>query len=971
MKTYHFIQTLLMLALLSACSQNSSKATLKVAKAFAVTGALSGGTIIYGENVTTGKNFSIPLALSGEKTITLENGTWRFAAVGWEGPTKFSGISFCGSTEVAISQSMIVDLNLNELHCTDTSFMTLYNQKELFTTSAGAFYQYNATLNTFSAINSDSFESTLPDELRSTLHAYKLISFDVLSNQEVFSSSCLDAHDLVRIKIPTKKFPFRIKFFPSMNDCLTLSPKHKVFEFRSGISAGNKAFFDQDYSESGAFARLVLPSSLTNRGRSPFMNQIPRILCTAGNNDCIPEPSTSGHHVNINWERETHHQLLIKDVGSASCANFVFSSYFFNYQNCQIDNGQLRSDISRNQLTCQDNAITNHKDIYYKGDKIYLLKDGGTNDYIEVLTTVGSKVSNYVLSENSYTSLAVDDNGAIYVGRTDFVRKLSVSGNGYNDEGTFGIPGEHIEISPDGNFLYASSGNFIKSYTYGTLTQNSSYDLSMPISQIQLVNSMLLISTNGINGALYESSPSFGSLTTPVSQITRDNIESFHHDGSTINVISSATGQINSYVYDLSFAQTASYTLDNAAYPVNGVVKVGAKMYLALTNKLEAINFQAQNTFSIISNLGTCTDTFSFPLNGGTQTLSLVSSQYNVLNPIFNDAFNFLGRRQILDSEHLRYYFESLGYDREIHNGGKLRRVQEMMGPTGISGLLSEFNTCTEIVSKAATSLNREFTKTMDLFDPIEGESMHITLKVKSPLTDLIPDYLCVDNNPLAAACASNYDLIITFTHASFDESETTQMKLSCARKVGSMESLEEEASELYQNLTLWNTNDMSNARFEDYTFSQRGTETWAEVTKLGRTSVDDFWVRNLNLNIRSSEAHANVNEFHLNGTNVMSSAFHINAVNESGLDLLSGESDYSGFSWEEIKNSNQFSVFLPNAQVCMSKTNNYVDTTNDPSCAHTSQDESTSDGIALNVNSLLGIASSTHPLRLIFNLAN
>lgn len=954
--------------MLSACSQKTSQATLKVKSTFAVSNTtLTGGTLIYGENLTTGRKFSIPLNLTTEKTLALENGKWLFAAVGWDGASMFQGQSFCAHTEVMVEQSMVVDLSMTALKCQEVGFQGLFNLKNLYTTSCDAFYSYNPVSDTFGSITADNFCETLPDNLASDFKVYRMIAVDTLNPVAPhFKSQCIAHSPVSRLKIPTKKFPFMVKLYRNIDDCNNLAPMNKTFHFQNGLMLGDKKIFDYDYSEMSTLARLVLPSSITNRGRSPFMNLIPSFLCHADNQDCIKEPTLTTD-VRVDWFKSHDHQLLLKNVNENACMTFTHpNSKYFTFSECMVDDGYLKVKMSRNNLTCQPSTPGNYKDIYYKNNLFYLLKNNGVEDYVEIMNQAGVVLNTVFLGTTTNNSIAVTSTGDLYVGNQTDIRKFLYNPvlNMYGEDPALNIENDHIDISPDGLIIYASLGTVLKSYNFnGTIIATN--DLLENVNQIQVSGSYLYA---GSFSGIYKFSPNAGILGASIKVINTTSMTTFHFDGINFSTISN-TGVVNIF--------NSSYTNILAARPTNsspnsGMVALGKKIYFPDGAKLQVHELNNMNNFiAIHAASGTCTEALTFTSGVTSKTLTVESKNLNDTYNLFNDGFELLGRRKLVNREKMNYYFQAYHHDREISTGGQLRRVQEMLSPDGIAGLLAEYPSCQALKLAASNQPNREIIKKLQFFDPFEGETMNITMTVAAPLSSPVKDYICVDNNQFATGCTENYDLEVLFVNHSIEETEKTRMHLSCDRKRGEMESLNNELTPMQirkeQERFIWNTNDMAYARFEVYQYEEKESQHRVKVIKAGRDTINDFWIKDLNYEI-DQEVRGFVKELSSDGANIMSSSYHLSSDTEA--EFGEGGIQLNGIYEYQVRDEYLIWYYAPTAHKCMVKTNTNVLAISNNSCTLVNSLEILSSiGMYTNLSSLRYITDPAHAVRQQFTL--
>ncbi|MCM2350443.1 MAG: hypothetical protein NDI69_10515 [Bacteriovoracaceae bacterium] len=374
------IVLLTLLSTLAGCGgAGQSSAKLEVSKAFAMTNPYFGGGLMIHGSSSTGQHFTLALDSNLEKTIQLENGTWSFYAVGWDGNQKFVGNRQCGMVTKEISASSVVELNMNSTICSDLVFQKNVKLHEFKTIACGTFNTYNFTTNTYSPISAstpDTFCSSLPMEMRSELSHYKIVAQESFKGVQkpAFESQCLSTTGEILGHLPVIKFPFLIKAYRSLSDCNSTLARPLIFNFPNGIEAGHPETFDHLALQSGtapAQTRLVLPSSISKRGKSLFMNMIPQFLCeTSGLSDCFKSP-VSTYHVNVDWyDNFTQRKLLLKNTSVATCPSMSANSKF-SFTGCENQDGNLYGHMARNgaycsSVACADTVVIDSKTISIK-----------------------------------------------------------------------------------------------------------------------------------------------------------------------------------------------------------------------------------------------------------------------------------------------------------------------------------------------------------------------------------------------------------------------------------------------------------------------------------------------------------------------------------------------------------------------------------------------------------------------------
>src|SRR5206468_292331 len=101
------------------------------------------------------------------------------------------------------------------------------------------------------------------------------------------TSKCYDLATTPSIDVPFSKIPLEVRFYPDLLSCANPASPNYNYRFPNGIDQGGP-LFDSMIATSTTPKTLVLPTSITRRGKSPFMSIIPQVMCGSGN-DCIPQ----------------------------------------------------------------------------------------------------------------------------------------------------------------------------------------------------------------------------------------------------------------------------------------------------------------------------------------------------------------------------------------------------------------------------------------------------------------------------------------------------------------------------------------------------------------------------------------------------------------------------------------------------------------------------------------------------------
>ena len=883
--------SLLSLPLLQSCGgPATTDAKLSVSSSFVATaGSLGlGGYIVVGENQTTSKKFILSLAGSTQTKVQLEKGQWRFAAIGWDGITPFEGNAVCGavpSVDLTTADTATVEIQVNSTACTSAALVSELNVKSIAPLACDIFYNYSQSTNTFSPLSgsfSDSFCNSLPNDYRSDFTQYRLQSLNINNGKETpgFISECKSLTTATSLNLPLGKIPVLMKFFKNGEDCNN-NRAAQSYLFRDGIALGNPNF---DHLINAAGTRLLLSSARTKRGKSPFMAEIPRVLCGSSGSftDCLAEPTLNAH-INVPFNNYDNRDVAILRgvsplINTCDPATILAPSKFFSAETCSVKDREIRIKPVRNELLCQASPFFsgpfNIKDLYQREGKTYLLVYKGPplyKSFVMVYSKAGKLLAEYDLGSVIYDELAVSNDGSkmVVINTNDAYFMTINSGAAPSGLILSGKGGNQVEIDPAGNAFYLANGSYVKSYnSTGAMIASSEPVTGQTVSLMHLDNGQLYVINE--NMEVRKAAVSAGSIG--VYSATLD-VLSWIPNSFTV---SGGKGyyQYNSQLYYSLFNNSLpSYTMSLSTGAIATSVMDG-KVYFAKDQGI-SVYVNGVND-SLISSGSGCNETISLTQGGTTKALNIESHQNQPLLPIWADGLRLLGKRYFIDTDKPFYYFESLAdHDDGVRTGGKLDRVQEMLGPEALGGFLSQFNSCADV--KAAAP----FTKTHTFIDESKGEIMNFTLSVDpNSANEMMPNYICDDFNQNATCSPSAtvaYDLILNFNHLGDDHREKMRIKLKCGSQKGTFESADVEysPSDIRNELLVWNTASDTAARYEEYTLEQnlrkRGT-----VTRLRKTSATGVFARWVEVELNGAQKSGSVVQYEIAGSQVFTGRQHV-----------------------------------------------------------------------------------------------
>lgn len=374
MKTQSLLSLLSLLFIAVGCgSGGQSDSTLQVSRAFAMTNTtFPGGLIVTGKKVGTNKTFSLSLTDSMTANIQLDQGTWRFAAVGWDGSKTFGGNTSCGWVEKNLMNSQeTIDLVISKEKCTDTATdgVNVFAAGFVDTSSVpNKFKKLSllSTCNTFYKVIpspadtllsndvaspgnwSSSYCDSLPNDMRGRVQSFRIRSVQKLVNQVLpetaLNSGCFNMNPGSTVsslggtgqpftgaevgpRLPYNSIPFIIEVYEE-NDCNRFMGG---YYFRRGLKNGFVEEFDHVIAENGTgHVNLLLPGNDLKRARSPFAAILPYFKKDDGTTK-FPFETLPSTLPDLYITRGTPHKFVLEagsctitgatGVGTPSCIN--------------------------------------------------------------------------------------------------------------------------------------------------------------------------------------------------------------------------------------------------------------------------------------------------------------------------------------------------------------------------------------------------------------------------------------------------------------------------------------------------------------------------------------------------------------------------------------------------------------------------------------------------------------------------
>lgn len=993
----HFMGLLKLISLLSlftliSCGGGQTTAQLEVSSSYISTSPFSGGFIVTGESLT-GKKFTLAINGSNQGKILLDTDTWTFTAVAWDGGgtnKPFEGTPYCGllSGFSLSSTNSTVKIDISNANCSTPDYLSATQFKNYFNVyGCDIFYQYASGTDSYSAVTDANIQTycnsaSMPNNYRTKFTNYRISALNTLGplpKNIGFTSECKLINDNTQdLKLPMSKFPFIVSLYNSATDCSSNGPSQK-YTFMNGFVTGGPGF-DSILSQSQE--TLLLATSRTKRGKSPFMAEIPGLLCSASPSfqDCFADVTTGlSAHVKVPFSDNDggwNEQVVLKNLSRSisSCpANVLSSSVYFNTDECSVDDGRMKIKPYKNAFMCQPSTgffpgTYTIRDIHQKGDFIYVLRYDSSvpEDVLAIYTTKGKFIDEYSLGNYNLQKVAANLTGnKIAALHSTGVRTYTytLSSGSLNFDNEWSAAGTQLEISTTGSFYYVAGANIVSSYATATGVNQDSLTFTGSINDLEF-RSVYLHVLESSSGNVYKITSYTGELdnTVPAAYFTAT--------GSTSNILVNGDkilylDGVNYYIQDTVNATTSG--------PYNIGTFVSTPLGISATfNKVIIYDTAEINTFASGTSTpqlslmtGNCTEAINISSGAVSKLVTFNSREDTGVETIFQDMFGIFGRRFLGNNDHPFYYFQALSDNGdELNTGGDLRRVQEMLSPQALGAFFSEYASCNDVKNAAPFSKNAIFK------DDINGESMSFTVSV-APTTEAINAFNCVatEGGPCGGV---QYDLVINFVENDDGETEKMKIKLKCGTQIGSFESYELESDQtparVRRELLVYHTASDADSRFEKYTFENE-SRIRTEVSKLYKTDPNTILSRRVQVEVDGPKKSASIQQLERNSSNIMTSRFEIYSSTIAGFGTLSGALNgfpainmtdvRDGYNMDNVNNMDQ-------ANICANTAETNIYGTDAGPC--TFQAFSTN---PLSKNSLylrpldFGIESTSHPLRI------
>lgn len=910
---------------LVSCSGGKATAKLEISRAFAVNGGqFDGGLVVHGFS-STGKKITLSIVGSYQKSFSLDADTWTFYAVGWNGPSKFAGSTYCGqSLPQNISANPTVAISVSTANC-NAAFNTTVGLRDTRAIACSTFYKYTLTTDTWTEITSADPNnicttglSKAPLGFGTDDYNYKVVAIDHVDgvSTPVFESPCFDADGIDGAKLPNKLFPFVIKGYPTYNDCFNNTAKFQSFTFPQGLETSGPDFKHLNQMI-GVNSRLVLPSSITRTGFSTFTHQIPSILCgNSGSHVECNTDITDGVDVYVPWSYSIQGPSTFERKTSlTSCpANLLNSSIKFGLVpgSCSVSDNKIKARAYVNPLVCQvSGGVNDVMDIDRVGDKIFILRNLGPNDWIDIYNDRGLLLGSISTSNDGNTLIAASNTSA---GEFKIVtyRPTAPHGQTYTWDETLGpmsfgpyfLPSGVGALEADGESVIYSVGNTItvRGFNDVEITPAATYG-SLGIFELKVLDGRLYFLDNGT--IKFKDWVQPGTITG---------------SGGTLSGTAS-TFSVTTSPEPLIYAVSGSNQLlalrpNNTLFNSTGTTYVGVtgievteRNVFRLNGTILSVKDKASDTI-ISSTSGMCSDTIT--VDGAPLMFkSAIMEHFN----LHDNSMRLIGRKYSSNRKNIVNAFSSLSddHDNNISSGGTLRRVQEHLSAKGLSGVFPQFASCNALKTSALLPM----TSGKSIYDPEENKNFNVVYTISLSTTNL-PLFTCVDTDPTGAGCvASTYDLDINFSVSKDGiTDERGRIQLSCGSRKGTFESLEVEGSEISRELIVWNTQDQAYARVEAFNYDYESpTNLRASITKIVKDTNDLLFARQVFAGQNGSNFHAGAVEIQRDLSDLMYKSSQLNPPSWSSSDFTSSpgiDSDFATMTADSSIGIGANSVFAP-----------------------------------------------------------
>jgi hypothetical protein len=268
------------LLVLSACGGGKSTVKLEVTRSFSSSNStFDGGLYIVGKNATNGDEFAVSLTTESSTSLNLNYGNWDIKVIGWDNGGKlFEGDVLCGSTTINFKKEV------DSAPITVSPDCDALNPLLLKVYTCGALYDPSSPNNLRSGSSlTAAFCESYPPAWQYKAKGYKISLLDKLPGEnfsEGITSACIQTTSYVPQEYLSTKLPLKVTLFDDV-DCLA-AKKMGSFEFPKGLGEYSRSSHPFDAVVSTGYTGntfLALPTSISKRGVSPFLTELPSFNC--------------------------------------------------------------------------------------------------------------------------------------------------------------------------------------------------------------------------------------------------------------------------------------------------------------------------------------------------------------------------------------------------------------------------------------------------------------------------------------------------------------------------------------------------------------------------------------------------------------------------------------------------------------------------------------------------------------------
>lgn len=853
------IPFLLTLLAVASCGENKTTAKLEISTSYTMAAPeYNGGFIVVGEN-SNGKKFSLALDKTNQTKIQLEAGTWKFAAFGWDGDMPFGGSAKCGLvTDFNLSgQNSTIKIDLSSYYCVPSFFQF---SSDLKLRGCDILYTYNKNTDTFSPLSPEhniSFcnSANMPANYVSGFKYFRISALNGTNASDLtrsLTSACHTLNMTSGLNLPASKVPFIIDLYKTEDDC-NASRAAQTYTFPEGLSAGNP---NEDSLFSPLNKVLVLATAPTKKGKSPFMAEIPRILCGSPGSfiDCMEEPNPSAD-IKVNfygnhWDEKTILRNINPTITTCSPST-VLSSTYFTTDKCKVRERSVKINPLRNEFNCQDlesasNFLPNQtiQDVQLKGDKIYILSNDILNQkFLHVYSPTGKKLYEGGPFTTSANRVTATESGDHIILSNDSQLFFITQSNGYlTPDGT-------TTVSDLSDLEYSATENYLFMLMNGDISIRHRSSIGTPMNTIDRPNDIVEMKFR--NNLLYfmeQESPTtlkiYKVSVDTVSLGAPEHIYTINTYSTPTKIFLEVTDHLVAVVADQNYY--LKYFMDGTElgplmYSSNLTITTPVGFTIANNqvlftdgNKLRTANLGENSNITQTS--GECAETVTVQVGDTTEERIFKTKSNNTLDDLFRHSLMFAGRRFFTNLERPFYYFEDLSHNDQKETGGILNEVQHMLGPQALGGFFSEYATCNDLKNAAPIS------KLAVYRDETSGESKAFNVSV-TPSSEPINRLICSPTS-VEDVCMATYDLQIVFEHIGLGESEKKKIKLKCGEKLGTYETYDNEGAWSGRSVIAYNTSLSESAKYEQYEIETEDSWMRATVSKFYRQSTDKAFGR-------------------------------------------------------------------------------------------------------------------------------